>query len=912
MKVEVFIIALLCAALATAQTLPTPENVLGFAIGSQPADHGRICHFLKTYDDLSDRMEVRTYGQTYEGRPLHYVLVSSEANMKKLAALQNSLADYADPRKTDAGRAAEMAKTLPAVVWLAFNIHGDELSGSDAALQLLYDLVSRHDAEVQHLLDQLIIVIDPSQNPDGRSRWLHQLEQWRTPLTNTDIQSVHHSGVWPYGRGNHYLFDMNRDYLPMVHEETQARVHTMLSWHPQLVVDVHEMGPMETYLFSPPREPLHPLINAHHKKWWAVFSHDQAAAFDEHGWRYYTRDWSESWYPGYTDAVPLFTGALGILYEQAGVDGSAVKQFDGDVLEYKESVQHQYVSALANLRTAAQHRQELLSDYYQQRRQVVQAAGRDRYKALVLSPARHPAWLRQFIKQMLLLNVEVRQAASDFTLNRAAGYYEGVQKKTFPAGTIYITMDQPQAHLVRAFCEFDPRMSSEFTTLERRELEKHGRSRIYDVTGWSLPLAFDLDAFWSEEPVQVKNSLLAVPPSGEGGFDGSSSSLAFVIDARQELLPHAMARLWRKSCVLYAAVDSFKLQGHHFSRGSVVLFKNKNSADLNEILPQLSRELAIEIVGVQTGLSQVGSDLGSGQYRLLKKPVVALLGMPPVSTNNFGEIWHGLEQKVKYPFSILDLTQLSRLDLEPYNTLLWPSLRANPADLSAMLGKSGIEKLRQWVEAGGTLIALESAAAFVADSTVKLSQVRSRSQVLAQLDGYTKAMAQRRLVERPVVDSLRLWGERWSAGDSSKAVKSAPAVNLKELQEMETWLGRFGPRGTIMRVDLDVEHWLTAGLTGRVPVLTGGAACLLAKTGVQVAGMYSEAKTLRLSGLLWPEARERWANTAYVTRESRGKGQIILFADEPTFRGYFLGSERLFWNAIFLGPGMATSPRMPQ
>lgn len=405
MKAQFIIITLLFAALATAQTLPTPENVLGFAIGSQPADHGRICHFLKTYGDLSDRMQVRTYGKTYEGRPLHYVLVSSEANMKRLAELQNSLADYADPRKTDAGRAAEMAKTLPAVVWLAFNIHGDELSGSDAALQLLYDLVSRHDAEIQHLLDQLIIVIDPSQNPDGRSRWLNQLEQWRTPLTNTDMQSVHHSGVWPYGRGNHYLFDMNRDYLPMVHEETQDRVHTMLSWHPQLVVDVHEMGPMETYLFSPPREPLHPLINAHHKKWWAVFSHDQAAAFDDRGWRYYTRDWSESWYPGYTDAVPLFTGALGILYEQAGVDGSAIKQFDGAVLEYKESVQHQYVSTLANLRTAAQHRQELLSDYYQQRRQVVQSAGRNRFKALVLSPARHPVWLRQFIKQLLLLNV---------------------------------------------------------------------------------------------------------------------------------------------------------------------------------------------------------------------------------------------------------------------------------------------------------------------------------------------------------------------------------------------------------------------------------------------------------------------------------------------------------------------------
>jgi hypothetical protein len=473
-------------------------------------------------------------------------------------------------------------------------------------------------------------------------------------------------------------------------------------------------------------------------------------------------------------------------------------------------------------------------------------------------------------------------------------------------------MDQPQAHLIRAFCDFDPRMSSEFTTLERRELEKHGRSRIYDVTGWSLPMAFDLDAFWSEEPVQVKNSLLALTPSAEKSFDSSSNCLAFIIDARQELLPSAMARLWQKSCVLYAAADSFKLQGHVFSRGSVVLFKNKNNADLSEILQPLSRELAIESVGVQTGLSQVGSDLGSGQYMLLKKPVVAMLGMPPVSTNNFGEIWHGLEQKVKYPFSILDMTQLSRLDLEPYNTLLWPSLRANPADLSAMLGKSGIEKLRQWVEAGGTLIALESAAAFVADSTVKLSQVRSRSQILAQLDAYVKAMAQRRLVERPVVDSLRLWSSHWTSVDSSKTARPAVAVNLKELQELETWLGRFNPRGTIMRVDLDVEHWLTAGLSGRVPVLTGGAACLLAKAGVQVPGMYSEAKFLRLSGLLWPEARERWANTAYVTRESRGKGQIILFADEPTFRGYFLASERLFWNAIFLGPGMGTSPKIPQ
>ena len=894
-------------------TISTFQQLHGFHIGEQPATIEQISGYLTTLDRQSERMVLVEYGKTYENRPLQYAVISSAQNIAKLSTIQKTLADLADPRKTDLAHAQALAVDLPAVVWLAFSIHGDELSGCDAALQVVYNLTAGTDSSTRFLLDQLIVIIDPSQNPDGRMRWLQQLQQWQAPLANSDVQSIHHSGVWPYGRGNHYFFDMNRDFLPLVHEETRRRVAAMMSWNPQVVVDVHEMGPMDTYLFSPPREPLHPLITDHHKKWWALFSRDQAAAFDRQGWRYYTRDWSESWYPGYMDALPLFTGALGILYEQAGVDGSLVKQYDGVTLSFSETVQHQAVSCMANLTTAATRRLELLKDFYQQKSLALKAVRQDRFKCLLLDPTSHLGWTAELLDKLLTLNMEVRMAAEPFVCGKVVSYWQpGMMKKTFSKGTLLIAMDQPLAGLVHAYADFDPRMKNEFLQAERRELEKFGRTRIYDVTAWSLPIAFNLEAYWSEEIPNCASERLnsRLPMTGE--VIEKPNVVAFLIDSRQDQMPQALARLLQKNRVVYAAADSFRLQDRSFGLGSLLLYVNKNDPSLREELDRLAHDLSLQIFGAQTGLSERGSDLGSSKFVLLKKPKIGLLGNQPASTTNFGETWHLLEQKIGYPFSILDMTQIQRLDLSVYNTLFMPTIYTGPAEMATLLTKSGMDKLRNWIDSGGTLIAVEAAAAFVADSSSKLSQVRPRLQVLAQLDGYQRSIEQRLRAEKPMVDSMKIWDRLAATTADTVKAKSAPAKDIKELQEREAWMQRFRPRGTILAADLDVDHWLAAGLADRIPVLMDGPVCLMAKDGVQIPALLADRQSLRISGLLWPEARERWARTAFATRESRGRGQIILFAGEPTFRGYFMASERMLLNAIFLGPGMGTSPRLPE
>ena len=297
-------------------------------------------------------------GETTEHRPQYYLTISDPANIAELDRIRADHMRLADPRTLTEPAAKTLAKTLPAVVWIGYGIHGDELSSVDAAMNVAYQLAAGTDTTTLLLLKNLVVCLDPMENPDGRERFLAQLQQWSGTVENTDAQSIHHSGIWPGGRGSHYLFDLNRDWFALTHPETRARVQTVVEWHPQVFIDAHEMGAYDTYLFSPPREPINPHVSPDGRAWWTVFSKDQARAFDRFGWSYYTREWNDDWYPGYANSWGHYLDAVGILYEQAGVEGTMVVRPDGTTLRYRETVHHHVVSSLANCQTAARHRED--------------------------------------------------------------------------------------------------------------------------------------------------------------------------------------------------------------------------------------------------------------------------------------------------------------------------------------------------------------------------------------------------------------------------------------------------------------------------------------------------------------------------------------------------------------------------
>ena len=892
--------------------IPTPENVLGFVIGAKPCRYEEMVNYISALDQTSPEVLLKEYGQTHEGRKLYYLIISSSENISQLAQTQEKIGHLADPRKLATDQEAqELMDKLPAVAWLAYGIHGDEFSGPDAALQLAYQLAAGTDTLTKKLKQNLIIIIDPLQNPDGRERILAQIQSFSGQVTGWDVQTLSQTGLWPWGRGNHYLFDLNRDWFALVHPESQGKIKAILEWNPQVVVDCHEMGPFDTYLFSPPREPFNPFWTSTIHKWWKKFASDQAKAFDKYGWSYYTREWNEEWFPGYGSSWSIYLGAVGILYEQAGVAGSQVKRPDRIVLTYRQTVHQQFLSSLANLTTAADNRQKLLQDYYQEKRKAVQSRPVTTY---LFVPGENESRTEEFVSTMLKQNIEVKQAETEFTATDLTDIWQNrIPKKTFPKGTFLISSAQPLSHLVRVILEFDPRLPTGFLKEERKELEKRNDSKLYDINSWSVPLAFNLEAYRTNKLVTLPAKMLTEMGKPTGSVQNLEAGYGFLFAYGSQASAEVLARLLEQDYRVRVAQKTFTVEGKKFSPGTILLRKSENKSDLVTTLEKLARQYGLQTWGVNTALAEEGADLGGNEFNLLQLPKIGLLANSPINFTEFGAIWHLLDQKLGLRISTLDITRFSGTDLSLYNVLIFPSSWGGGEEYARELGKGGIAKLKAWVENGGTLIAIGSTAAYAADTSSGLSQVRLREQVLDSLQLYQEALARLEQAEEYKIDSLDLWGPGKTAKPTEKKEvkeKNRAKPDLKELKDADQRARLFMPRGVILRVDLDPENWLTYGSGDKVPVLVYTSNAFLAKEPVQTAGRFANSSQLRLGGLLWPEARERWARTAYLTRESKGKGQIILFAGSPNFRGYFAGSERLLINAFLLGPGLgADIPR---
>jgi len=903
--------------------IPTPEGVVGFPIGSKPCHYEEMVSYFKALAESTPRAKLLEYGKTHEGRTLYYLIITSEENIKRLEEIRNSIARLADPRKIrQETEVLSSIQNTPAIAWLAYSVHGDELSSTDAAIQLAYQLAAGNDSLTKKIRDAVVTIIDPLQNPDGRERFLKQMEMWSGVLPNFDDQSLQHGGSWPWGRGNHYLFDLNRDWFSLVQPETQGKVKAILQWNPQLLVDAHEMGPLETYLFFPPGEPFHPVLSNTIKKWWKVFSRDQAQAFNRYGWSYYTREWVEMWYPGYANSWILYTGGVGILYEQAGVQGSSVRQKDGKLLTYRESVHHQFVSSIANLKTVVENRRELLQDFYKEKKKAIEGENNP-FKTFLLVPGKNESRADKLVETLLIQGIEVEKAEDDFVASNVHDFWgRSSSQKKFPKGTYIVNTDQPLSPLIQAILEFDPRISQSFLEEERRELEKKKQTRMYDVSAWSIPMAYDVETYATKNIVKTGTEKVTQINRPFGKVENPHSKYGYIFGCSDDKAIDALASLLQEDFKVRRAEKPFKIEGKEFSRGSILLRNEENPETLHDFLNKITQETGVTIYGVNTALCEDGPDLGGNYFRLLELPRIGLFAGPPMDFTSYGNIWHLLDQRLGLRFSSLDINALNWVDLDKYNLLILPAVWDAPEAYMQIIGKNGIEKLRKWIENGGTFIAIGTGAAFAADTTVNLSQVRLRHQVLGKLAEYEEAVKLEEQAESPHVDSSMVWNpppkESEKAEEKQKESKDLSAGSQlsqmtigEELQRKDERLRVFMPRGAILRADLDQEHWLSSGIEDKVPVILYTDFAFMSKSPVETVARLACADSLRLSGLLWPEARERWAKTAYLTRESLGKGQVILFAFEPNFRGYFYGSERLLINAILFGPGLGTTRPAP-
>jgi len=888
----------------------SPSEFLGMELGSWPISHGDMFRYFTYLDQNLPNVRLTEYATSYEGRSLVYLTITSPERARDLEAMRANTALLADPRKLENDAAAkEIIQNHPVTAWMAYGIHGDELSSGDAAIQLAYQLVAGTDSTSRAIRDNVIVCIDPMENPDGRERYIKQLEMWNGVVPNTDVQSFHHQTRWPEGRGNHYLFDLNRDWFSLVHPETRGKIPAILDWNPQLVLDAHEMGRLDTYLFSPPREPFNPYWISQIHKWWEVFSRDQAAAFDHYGWSYYTREWNEEIFPGYGSSWGTFIGAIGMLYEQAGIDGSQIKRRDGTVITYRESIHHQFVSSVANIKTMSDRRQELLEDYYEEKKRAVgKARGSKTSAAFVFPPTTNKGRLHRFAETLQRQHVEVVEATEAFKIDRARSSARTEHRNLkLPAGSLIVNVSQPLRHLAQVILAFDIPLPSAFLETQRREVLKNNDSRLYEVTGWSMALAYNLESYYTESLDKV-NTKPFDPALAPGRLLDTSPLYGYAIDGADDRSTVLLARLFENDYKVWAARKPFLIDGQRFEAGSLVIRRNANPHLDEDELRALADATGVDIYGVNTALGGELADFGGREFVLLQAPRVAIVGGSPISTYQFGAVWHLLDSRLAYKASTLNFNRVGRMDLRKYNVIVLPSATsyAGSKPYERMLGEDGIKRLKAWVESGGTLVAMDGAMAFLADSSTVFSKVRKKQQVLDKLADYDNALAWLKEADSPVVDSLALWEgkteEKKEEGDKQ------PSLDLDALRRADELARRLRPRGVILAVDVDKEHWLSFGERSPVPLVVSTPYAYLAKTGagpagVQVAGRFADSTSVRLSGLLWTEARARWSETAAVSREPYGDGQIIMFAMQPNFRGYFHGGERMLLNAIFLGPG---------
>ena len=919
-------------------SVPTPESIIGHRVGDGAARYDDVERYVRALADASPLVTLTEYATSHEGRKLYYLTITSSANHARLAQIKADNGMLADPRRLqNTADADRIIDAMPAIAWLAYSIHGDELSGTDASMLAAYALAAGTDETTRRLRDELVIHIDPSQNPDGRERYLSQLQPLTGKVPNTDYQALQHAGLWSAGRGNHYLFDLNRDWLPQVHAETRGRTAAMLEWNPHLVIDAHEMGSLDTYLFDPPREPFNINLSEDNMKWRRRFSADQARAFDRHGWSYYTQEWYEEWYPGYTNAWANLLGAIGLLYEQAGVNGAAVKQPSGTVLTYEEAVAHQYASSMANLETLRAHRRDILRDYFADRRWAINGTG-EGPMVLLVPPVQDRAKLDRFTELLRRQGIEFQVSTGPVAGKEAlSSWGDKSDRVELPAGTIIVQAAQPHRRLLKSILEFDPRMSDKFLFEERKSLENHQGTRVYDTTAWNVPMAYGLDAYWAASFTETDGG--GVRDAAPDDPFAAKPAYGYLIDGQSSDIFAAIVRLTETGCHVRVARKPFTIGKRDYAAGGLLLRNHENPADLARLLRDAATDLKLTITALDTGLCESGPDLGGQEYDLLQPSRIAVASQWPTATTSFGSIWHLLDAQLGLRCSPINLQSIGGIDLRKYNVLVLPD-SWGASGLGAILNEGVRGQLKSWIEAGGTLVAVGNSAAFVAGKDNGLSAVRLRPDVLDKLAVYDEAVTRERSARKIEVDPNAVWGSSEKIADTAsqasaptaaapveKASAESPAAkkdaadgkggkpesggDAEALKRKDAWQRTFSPNGVFVRADLNPEHWLCFGLGDRLPVLIGGANVFMSSHPVATPARLADKNDLRLAGLLWPEARERMANSAYATVERMGRGQIILLADDPIFRGYTEGTGRLFLNAVILGPGLGTSQTVP-
>ena len=898
-----------------------PNEFLDFDYATRVATPEQITSALKSWANQSDRLKVIEYARSHENRPLHAVFISSPENLKNLNSIKDKISQLADARITNDRKAKTLISELPAIAWMAYSIHGNETSGADAALGVIYHLIASKDDDILELLDDMVIIVDPVMNPDGRARFAKNLEQYRGTAPNYDDQSLIHTGDWPYGRTNHYYYDLNRDWVYLTQPETQGRVALINEWKPQILVDAHEMGAQDTFMTGPAREPINKNVDYDLIKWGNVFAKDQGNEFDRRNWRFYTGEWHEDLYPGYSFYV-AFRGTLGILYEQSRMAEDGVRRPEGTIQSYKESVHHQFVSTMINLDTLKNNSKSMYEDYWDGRKYNVSSNSKYSNRSYVVLANDNNGRINALAEKLKAQDIEIYKNNKPINVSNALKQNGvTVNEYTIPTGSMIIPNNQPEAPLVSAILEFDAEIDEEVLIEEKQKRIKNGSSIMYDTTAFNFTMMFGLPAI--TVPQDLKNNLSNWAPSPET-LEINKDAVIWAVDGKDDRSVAFAARLLEQNIQVRIIDKDSTLSGHDLSRGSVAVIAMDNPSfnNLHEAIKNVATDLDISVVSIESGFGPKElPDWGGRHFRLLKKPQIAILSHSGFSSYDVGVSWWSLDHHLGIRHSQLNSSLTGYGDLRRYNTIILPSGNPDLSDYATNM-------LMDWVKQGGTLIANNRSTRSIISSD-GMGSVKSLNSSFDKSKSYNIDLMREIYSLEDNIDISNANSNKVDTEITYPWETSDVSYSKEQLEMRDKWQSTLMPSGAIVSARVDSENWLTFGAEDVVPVLygnypilmTGGNSLAALRIGELIPNKDSKAKTInwsqipsgydlnvRMSGLVWPEASQRIANSAYLTREKVGKGQIILFSGEPNFRGSARGTNRLWLNAVIYGSGLGTNP----
>ena len=673
--------------------IPTPASVIGHEVGEWHVTHDKLVQYMYAVAAASDRISIVSRGTTFEGRPLLLLTITSTQNHANLESIhKNHL------KRTNEDVSPSEIEKSPIVVYQGFSIHGNEPSGSNAALMVAYYLAAAQGPQIDALLNNTVILFDPSFNPDGLQRFAYWANTNRNKNLTADSNDREYNEVWPGGRSNHYWFDMNRDWLPVQLPESRARLVTFHDWLPNILTDHHEMGTNSSFFFQPGiPERTHPLTPSMNQELTRKIGTYHAAALDQIGSLYYSEEDYDDFYYGKGSTFPDINGSVGILFEQASSRGH-VQESDNGILTFAFTIRNQFTAALSTLKAAVEMRKEMLNyQYYffKTRRDQISNAKTNAY---LVGDQKDVSKMTHFLDILLRHQIKVHQLDSDITLNG----------KNFKAGKSYvIPKDQKNKTLLNAM--FEKRTSFQ-------------DSLFYDISAWSFPLAFNLDF------ADNGNTKLSGAPIEKAEFNKGTittkSNYAYLFEWHDYYAPKLAYRLLSKGVRLKVGKSPFSQNDVNFDYGTIMIpaqNQSMSSEELFQIIDEALAGIPVQVFGVGTGLNK-GIDLGSGEFSTLKLPKIGLFVGAGVNPHDAGEMWHMLDQRFDIPISKLDVDDLSGMDLSRYNVLIASNMRGS-------LSEGAEKNLKSWIEDGGTLVAYGSVLTWLAKKEWLNAKFKSTTQV---------------------------------------------------------------------------------------------------------------------------------------------------------------------------------------